>query len=140
MQRTANPWDRFYHQHTAPWRGERAVTDLLPLLRRTRGDAGGRPAGPVLELGCGNGKLLRPLHAAGVDAIGMDISFNALSRLGGGAVVLADAATLPFVDDAFEAVFDIHCTGHLLAIGRRAAAQEKRRVLRAGGQIGRAHV
>lgn len=119
-------WDRFYRHHEAPWRGERPVADLLPLL----GD------GPVLELGCGNGKLLRPLLAAGVDAIGLDVAFHALRRLSAGTPrVLADAATLPFQDGAFTAVLDVHCTGHLGAAGRAAAAREAARVLRPGGLL-----
>ena len=96
--------------------------DLRPWLR-----------GRVLELGCGNGKLLRPLQAAGFDAVGLDLSFNVLQRLGQG--VLADAAALPFGDGAFGAVLDVHCTGHLLAEGRAAAHQEQRRVLQPGGHV-----
>src|ERR1041385_2647607 len=104
VRRAANPWDRFYRHHEAPWRGERPVAELLPLLG----------AGPVLELGCGNGKLLKPLLAAGVDAIGLDVSFHALRRLAAGTPrALADAAALPFRDGAFTAVLDVHCTGHL---------------------------
>lgn len=126
MRRAANPWDRFYRHHEAPWRGERPVADLLPLLGN----------GPVLELGCGNGKLLRPLRAAGVDAIGLDVSFHALRRLAAGTPrVLADAAALPFKDGSFSAVLDVHCTGHLGAEGRAAAAREAWRVLRPGGLL-----
>lgn len=99
------------------------MDELLPLL----GD------GPVLELGCGNGKLLRPLQAAGIEVVPMDISVNAMTRLGQG--VAADASQLPFADGAFSAVLDVHCTGHLLAGGRARAAQEKRRVLQAGGHL-----
>ncbi|MES2153788.1 MAG: class I SAM-dependent methyltransferase [bacterium] len=124
MQRAANPWDRFYRHHEAPWRGERPVAELLPLL----GD------GPVLELGCGNGKLLKPLAAAGVDVIGLDVSWHAVRRLAA-TCVLGDAAALPFADAAFSAVLDIHCTGHLLAAGRRLAAEECWRVLRPGGHL-----
>ena len=97
------------------------MADLLPLL----GD------GPVLELGVGNGKLLRPLARAGVDVVGLDVSYNVLRRLGSG--VLGDAAALPFRGAAFSAVLDVHCTGHLLAGGRRSAAREALRVLRPGG-------
>lgn len=122
MRRAPNPWDRFYRFQEAPWRGERPVRDLLPLL----GD------GPVLELGVGNGKLLRPLLAAGVDVVGLDVSFNVLRRLPGGGV-LADAAALPFRDGAFSAVLDVHCSGHLLEAGRARAAAEALRVLRPGG-------
>jgi len=126
VRRAANAWDRFYRHHEAPWRGERPVADLVPLLG----------TGPVLELGCGNGKLLRPLRAAGVDAIGLDIAFHALRRLDPAVPrVLADAARLPFVDGAFTAVLDVHCTGHLDAVGRAAAAAEAHRVLRPGGLL-----
>ncbi len=90
-------------------------------------------SGPVLELGVGNGKLLGPLVKAGVDVVGLDVSFNVLERLDAPARVLADAAVLPFADGSFSAVLDIHCTGHLLAAGRAQAAKEAFRVLRPGG-------
>jgi SAM-dependent methyltransferase len=125
MRRAANPWDRFYRHHEAPWRGERPVAELLPLLG----------TGPVLELGSGNGKLLRPLLAAGVAAVALDLSWHALSRLDAPRRVLADASRLPFRDGAFSAVLDVHCTGHLLAEGRARAAREAWRVLRPGGVL-----
>lgn len=89
--------------------------------------------GPVLELGCGNGKALHPMVAAGVDVVALDISWHALRRLDHPSRVLGDAAQLPFVDGAFTAVLDLHCTGHLLADGRRQAAAEAFRVLSPGG-------
>ena len=126
MRRAAHPWDRFYRRHTAPWRGERAVAELIPWL----GD------GPVLELGCGNGKTLKPLRAAGVDAVGLDVSWHILSRYPDrGALVLADAQWLPFATASFSAVLDLHCTGHLPAAGRRQAVAEVFRVLRPGGHV-----
>jgi SAM-dependent methyltransferase len=124
VKRASNAWDRFYRYHEAPWRGERAVVDLLAYLG----------SGPVLELGSGNGKLLKPLRAAGVDAVGLDISFHALRRLPSQFPrVLADASRLPFADAAFSAVLDVHCTGHLLRAGRDQALAESFRVLRPGG-------
>lgn len=126
MQRVSNVWDRFYHLHEAPWRGERTVAPLLPWLG----------TGPVLELGCGNGKLLKPLLKAGIDAVGLDVSWNILHRLPAATPrVLADAASLPFCDGTFTAVLDIHCTGHLGAAGRAQAAREAWRVLRPGGVL-----
>jgi SAM-dependent methyltransferase len=125
VRRVANVWDRFYHDHQAPWRGQRPIADLLPFVGN----------GPVLELGAGNGKLWRPLRAAGVDAVALDISWNVLSRLPPGPRVLADAAALPFADDAFSAVLDIHCTGHLDQPGRAQAALEIARVLKPGGRL-----
>lgn len=126
MQRAANVWDRFYRHHASPWRGERPVADLLPLL----GD------GLVLELGCGNGKLLKPLVAAGVDAVGLDVSWHILSRFPPAMPrVLADAAALPFADASFAAVLDVHCTGHLPRTGRIQAARDIHRILRPGGSL-----
>ncbi len=122
VERPANAWDRFYRYQESPWRGERAVAELLPLL----GD------GAVLELGCGNGKLLGPLQRAGVAVVGLDVSWNVLQRVAGNRV-LADAACLPFANGVFTAVLDIHCSGHLMAAGRRAAAAEAKRVLAPGG-------
>lgn len=124
MRRAPNPWDRFYRYHEAPWRGERNLDKLRPWL----------DGSTVLELGCGNGKLLRPLRRAGEKVIGMDISFHAVRRVEGNAV-LADAAVLPFLDGSFSAVMDIHCTGHLTEEGRRAAFAEAFRVLRPGGHL-----
>lgn len=119
MRRAANSWDRFYKDHHAPWRGERDLAPLRPFLN-----------GRILELGCGNGKLLRPLQAAGFDAIGLDVSWHAMRRIGG---VLADASVLPFSDASLGTVMDIHCTGHLGADGRTEAAREQFRVLPPGG-------
>ncbi len=126
MRRAANPWDRFYRHQPTPWRGEQAVADLAPRL----GD------GPVLELGCGNGKTLRPLRRAGVEAVGLDVSWNVLKGHGHGVpLVLGDAAALPFADGVFSAVLDLHCTGHLLREGRARAAAEAARILRPGGLV-----
>jgi len=126
VQRAASPWDRFYRHHEAPWRGERAVAELLPWLG----------VGRVLELGCGNGKTLRPLWAGGVDAVGLDVSWHALRRLPDHArLVLGDAAGLPFADASFTGVLDLHCSGHLGAAGRHAAAREAFRVLAPGGHL-----
>jgi SAM-dependent methyltransferase len=126
VQRAANVWDRFYRRHEAPWRGERAVVDLVPRLG----------PGPVLELGCGNGKLLKPLAAAGVSVVGLDISWHILTRLPAGIpAVLGDASALPFRDESFTAVLDVHCTGHLRSRGRQVAAEEALRVLKPGGLL-----
>ncbi|HET6398237.1 MAG TPA: class I SAM-dependent methyltransferase [Candidatus Thermoplasmatota archaeon] len=123
MRRAANAWDRWYRTQQAPWRGETLVAELVPLLQ-----------GPVLELGCGNGKTLLPLRRAGLDAVGLDISWNVLRRVPGPRV-LADARRLPFGSEAFGSVLDLHCTGHLLAEGRRLAAADIARVLRPGGTL-----
>ena len=126
MRRAANPWDRFYRHQRSPWRGDHPVAALAP----------GLGAGPVLELGCGNGKMLRPLRNAGIDAVGLDLSWNVLrTHPPGTPRVLGDAATLPFGDGSFSAVLDLHCTGHLLRPERLRAAREAARVVRPGGLV-----
>ena len=124
VRRAANAWDRFYRYHEAPWRGERPLAPLRPWLRS-----------PVLELGCGNGKLLRPLARDGLRVVGLDVSWHALRRLPHRDRVLGDAAALPFGDASFATVLDIHCAGHLPPAGRREAAREAARVLRPGGHL-----
>ncbi|MGB1697609.1 MAG: class I SAM-dependent methyltransferase [Thermoplasmatota archaeon] len=122
MERAPNAWDRFYRYQVAPWRGERDFGPAKPFLR-----------GRVLELGCGNGKSLKSLRHLGLDAVGLDVSFNVLERLGEG--VLANATHLPFAHDTFDTVLDIHCCGHLPRAGREQAIAEQLRVLRPGGHL-----
>lgn len=68
-------WDDyapFYDWENARTLGRRD----LPFWRRVAGDAGG----PVLELGCGTGRLSVPLARAGVQIVGIDLSTPMLSR------------------------------------------------------------
>lgn len=53
------------------------LTDDLALVQQLAGQTGG----PVLELGCGTGRLLRPLAAAGHKVTGVDNSAAMLARL-----------------------------------------------------------
>ncbi|MDO5843959.1 MAG: class I SAM-dependent methyltransferase [Methanocorpusculum sp.] len=85
----------------------------------------------VLETGCGNGKTLKSLPA---DAVGIDISTEAVSLAGGNALA-GDICFLPFGDCTFDAVLCFHVLGHLKADDRRKAAAEMFRVLKKGGKI-----
>ena len=53
------------------------LTDDLALLRQLAEQTGG----PILELGCGTGRLLQPLAAAGYQVTGIDNSASMLDRL-----------------------------------------------------------
>jgi len=122
VQRAPNVWDRFYHAQQAPWRGARPVAPFLDLPQ------------PMLELGCGNGKTLLPLRQAGIDAIGLDISWNIISRLPE-AGILGDIRALPFADESFGTVLDLHCSGHLRNADRLQALSEIRRIIKPGGIV-----
>lgn len=97
-----------------------------------------RGRGRVLEVGVGTGLLAVPLHEAGVDVVGLDVSAPMVARLAekaGGRprfpVLLADATRMPFADGAFGAAF-LRWVLHLVPNWQEALA-EISRVVRAGG-------
>jgi len=94
----------------------------------------------VLEIGVGTGRIARPLQAAGVDVMGIDLSPAMLQRLadnaGGRApfpVLVADATRLPFADASYDVVVASHVF-HLIPDWRHAA-DEVLRVLRPDGRL-----
>lgn len=98
------------------------------------------PAGKaVLELGCGNGKTLAAMSGRGWNVVAVDISQEAvrLSRMimPDVSLLLADARSLPFQEESFDAIFAFHLTGHLMLQGRKGIASEAARVLRKGGML-----
>jgi ubiquinone/menaquinone biosynthesis C-methylase UbiE len=96
----------------------------------------------VLELGCGNGSLLRSLIAYGATAdrlIGIDPAFRRLRRARnttGAAVAVADGALLPYRSEAFDIVFVFTALSSMVDQDVRLhAAHEALRVLRPNGLI-----
>ncbi len=111
--RTTNPegwggWDAyapFYDWENAQTVGRRDV----PFWRRLARTAAGR----VLELGCGTGRVSKPLVKAGVDLIGIDRSAQMLARFTHQRTksttrelraVRADIRRLPFADRSFAMI------------------------------------
>jgi len=136
-------WDTyaaFYDWENARTLGRRDVA----FWRRTLTAEGGR----TLELGCGTGRLLRPMARAGVPMVGIDRSPDMLAR----AVVRrrrlprarrphllrGDIRTLPFRDSAFGAVMAPY--GLFQSLLREsdlgALVGDVHRVLRPGGLFG----
>jgi ubiquinone/menaquinone biosynthesis C-methylase UbiE len=70
--------------------------------------------GRVLELGCARGYFVEMLESAGYQAVGIDISYTALSRgVKNIDKVETDAESLPFSSNSFDAIVAIHVLEHL---------------------------
>jgi ubiquinone/menaquinone biosynthesis C-methylase UbiE len=135
-------WDEyasFYDWENARTLGRRDI----PFWRRVARGADG----PVLELGCGTGRVSRPLARAGVDLVGIDRSEAMLGRLIHQVansptrqlrVIRGDIRALPFADESFAMVLAPY--GVLQSLTRshdlRAALADASRVLRRGGTLG----
>jgi ubiquinone/menaquinone biosynthesis C-methylase UbiE len=107
-----------------------------------------REPGPVLELGCGTGRLLLPLSRAGIQMVGIDRSAPMLARAATRArrtasrsrprMLRGDIRELPFPDATFGAVMAPYGLLQSLLRERDLAAllKEAARVLRPGGVLG----
>jgi len=92
-------WDQyapFYDWENAQTLGRRDVPFWTRIASQARG--------PVLELGCGTGRVTRPLAKAGIDIVGIDRSAPMLARARHQRLVRGDIRTLPFPAASFEMV------------------------------------
>ncbi len=105
-------------------------SDVTPLLRHVM-PAG--TTGPVLDIGCGDGRVLRDLTADGVVAFGCDLSQALLVRAAAHRpVVRCRLPSLAWVADAsLEGVVAVLVLEHLSAL--QPLLEEIHRVVRAGG-------
>lgn len=87
--------------------------------------------GPILDVGCGDGRLAASVKDRAVTWIGVDSSPSQLAANPHRPVVLADMRQLPFRDGSFREVTHLWCLYHL-PDPRRAIA-EAQRVLEPGG-------
>lgn len=118
-----------------------------PLLEDTRllipGFAGMTAGKRVLDVCCGTGVQVRVYSAAGLKAVGIDISSSMISRavksregiLPAGCFLRADSARLPFPDGSFDFVsvsFGLHDKPEPL---RSQTVSEMKRVVKMGGTL-----
>lgn len=129
-------WDRAYQERAGDtlWQD-----DPIPFLNTALEEMNKRGLTSVADLGCGDGRNLAALAAAGLDATGLDVSATALERAqrrleasGLTARYLhADAMRIPLDDASVDAVTCLDVFSHL--VEPEAALSEVARVLRPGG-------
>jgi SAM-dependent methyltransferase len=82
------------YDHVVPYRERRDVDFFVAAARES--------GGPVLEVGCGTGRILIPIARAGVDIVGLDLSSSMLAvcrrRLGDESEVVQSKAELVQTD------------------------------------------
>jgi SAM-dependent methyltransferase len=87
-----------------------------------------------LDVGCGQGELLRLGHTAFAEAAGCDVSAEMVSRCGEVPVYKqSDPATLPFPDRSFDFVTAVCVYHHVAGQERMLLARAIERVLKPGG-------
>ncbi len=124
----ADDWIRFARTegHDAYWRYRELFFALLPPA----------PA-RVLEIGCGEGRVVRDLADRGFSVTGIDIAPSLVAAAEAAdarcAFVVGDAAALPFPDAAFDVV--VAYNSLIDVEDMRAAVSEAGRVLRPGGHF-----
>lgn len=108
------------------WHLNRGAAQLLPLVDAL--DRGGPLAGPVVELGAGDGAGTTEIVARHGAVVALDLSWEMLCRLDvdGAGRVLADASRLPFPDGSI---------GTLVCVNMLLFAGEVRRVLGPAGAL-----
>ena len=96
--------------------------------------SGVRPGGTVLDLGCGHGFEVEDVRAAGLDAVGIDLSWGMLraaQQRARGRVVQGDLTRLPVATGRVSAVWSLHALLHVADL--QGALCEVARVLEPGG-------
>ena len=104
------------------------VAEALRELGGVRGDL-------VIDVGCGTGRYLPGLGAAGAAVIALDLSEGMLTSMTSSNAIRAvgDAAQLPLASGSVDALLMMHMLYHVP--GPAGAVGEARRVLRPGGRL-----
>ena len=130
-------YDAFIRMHSR--REDDGTRDFLVDAARLEG----LPAPRVLDVCCGTGSVILAFGRRRPSMLGVGLDFSrgmleaARRKDAGGRVrfVQADAGSLPFPDDSFDAVTCSHALYELKGESRREALLEMRRVVRPEGRV-----
>jgi ubiquinone/menaquinone biosynthesis C-methylase UbiE len=93
----------------------------------------------ILDLGCGNGRLLQVLKGYQIDYTGLDISKDlveiAQDIYPKEKFIVSDLVKMPFKDNQFDSVISIATLHHLPGTKRKDALIEINRILKPDGRI-----
>jgi SAM-dependent methyltransferase len=136
---TQSPWETQAENWTAWARtpGHDVFPHFFPAFME---EIAARPGGRTLEVGCGEGRVVRELAAHGHDVTGLDVSPTLAARARDAdarpSYVLGDATALPFADATFGTVVAYNSLQALTRAGDMArAVRECARVLAPGGGL-----
>lgn len=123
--------DEFAATRQKPWH------DLDFLIARIA------PTKKILDVGCGNGRLLGSLKDKNVQYVGIDSSDKLIyhakktfPKYPSATFLTADALELPFEDSVFDFVVSVAVLHHIPSVElRRKAISEIHRVLKNGGEV-----
>ena len=99
------------------------------------------PGARALDVGCGDGAVVRLMTRAGATAIGLEISEGQLARAraeelaGGETYRVGRAEALPFEDGSFDIVVFFNSLHHVPVEVQDQGLAEAARVLKSGGQL-----
>jgi len=115
------------------WKREGKYSAPLPGAKILRG----LEAGPLLDIGCGYGRLLEHLRNLGFSNLfGIDFVEKPLRKIDFAMVAVGRAEALPFRDEAFAGAFLVGILSSILEDeGRLRVFQEAFRVLKRGGRL-----
>jgi SAM-dependent methyltransferase len=104
---------------------EEVVTPLLLDVLRPQ------PGRRYLDVGCGEGRVMRTVANKGASAVGLDLSYQLVERAGSG--VVADLMAMPLRDGSFDGVYSVLTLEHVE--DHESFFVETARVARSGGVL-----
>lgn len=138
VKKRSHKWEKKYRSARGefPWMLSEIPRELDQLLQTDS-----IPAGPALDIGCGNGFITGYLSDRFPLAVGFDISVSAVSLACSNAdmkglnpeFLVADAISFPFLEKSFSFIFDRGCLQNLKGAERGLYFREIDRVLKPGG-------
>lgn len=134
----SSAWRELYHQTEQVERRRAQIPQKLARLN-IRDVTGTSNSCRILDVGCGSGETLEALYGLGYrDLSGIDIDIPSQDLLQDKRfnTQVADALHMPFADNSFDLIVNIHVLHHFMTADRvKRFLSECNRVLKPGGRL-----